>query len=168
MNAPPPISATTLARFWARVDKTAPGGCWIWTGACNEGGYGVLQLHSRTYTAHVVAQMLVNGPSMAHQRFRHTCPFLHCVNPAHTTPILATTPAQRQAIQYEPSRRALSAELANLPGETPIAVYIYHHERGASPADIAVALNTSPAMVETMLRFMPPTPTQLDYWRPRV
>jgi hypothetical protein len=45
--------------FWARLDRS--GGCWLWTGAKDPKGYGVLKVASRSWKAHRYAWLLSRG-----------------------------------------------------------------------------------------------------------
>lgn len=76
---------TTEERFWSHVDKAALGGCWLWTGATHEFGYG--QFRSRTsntpHKAHRAAWEYVVGPIPPGMSVLHRCDVPPCVNPAH-------------------------------------------------------------------------------------
>jgi len=93
------------ARFWAKVDKNGPGGCWLWTGTTTR-GYGLFRIGSRTdgtsrkVGAHRFAYELLVGPipdglqldHLCHNRDASCpggwgCPHRRCVNPAHLEPV---------------------------------------------------------------------------------
>lgn len=86
---------TTEERFWAKVDKDGPGGCWLWTGGLTY-GYARFALNHRTpVTGHRFAHELLVGPipeglEIDHVRERG-CRHRNCVNPAHLEPV---TPAE--------------------------------------------------------------------------
>lgn len=71
------------ARFDAYVTKTD--GCWLWTGATNENGYGVLSApKGMPRLAHRMSYELANGAgSAAGLMVCHNCDNPPCVNPAH-------------------------------------------------------------------------------------
>lgn len=83
-----PPGTPVEARFIAQVVRD-PGGCWMWTGAVNESGYGVLSgpglprpkvyAHRWSYEHHV-------GPLPADLFVLHSCDVPPCVNPAHLRP----------------------------------------------------------------------------------
>lgn len=68
-------------RFWEHVDKSS--GCWVWTGAIDQDGYGRVRIGRRNRKAHRVAYQLANGPFPAHLIIRHTCDNPPCCNPDH-------------------------------------------------------------------------------------
>lgn len=72
----------SLAAFWARVNKTD--GCWLWTGAKNEWGYGLTTwTGAKNLRAHRISYELANGTIPAGLLVMHRCDTPACVNPAH-------------------------------------------------------------------------------------
>lgn len=71
------------SRFWRKVDKGGPGGCWLWTANKNRGGYGFIKIDRRNRSAHRVAYELSVGPIPDGLTIDHLCRVRHCVNPAH-------------------------------------------------------------------------------------
>jgi hypothetical protein len=76
--------------LWDRFhDKFVPdpnSGCWLWTGASKELGYGVIGLGHRedgTAKAHRVAYQLYKGDIPQGMNVLHSCDLPCCVNPAH-------------------------------------------------------------------------------------
>jgi hypothetical protein len=64
-------------------------GCWLWTAATNEKGYGLIGLGSRAEgidKAHRVAFRLYRGPIPGDLDLLHSCDTPACVNPWHTRP----------------------------------------------------------------------------------
>lgn len=75
-------------RFWARVDKSAANGCWVWTGYRQKFGHGSLgrsgKGDKRTYVlAHRHAWELLRGPIPPGKCLLHHCDNPPCVNPEH-------------------------------------------------------------------------------------
>jgi hypothetical protein len=77
-------------RFWSKVRKTP--GCWLWTGAANNKGYGKIRLSgSRVMvSAHRASWILAfghleswNGDYKAGLCVLHRCDVPLCVNPEH-------------------------------------------------------------------------------------
>jgi HNH endonuclease len=69
-------------RFFAKVTKIE-GGCWLWTGAVNSGGYGQFRLGKTQSNAHRILYEQLNGPVSADLLVCHSCNVSHCVNPDH-------------------------------------------------------------------------------------
>lgn len=77
---------TRAARFWAKVDKNVPDGCWIWKASLKETGYGQFQFHlgiPGMMRAHRAAWILVHGGIPGGKNVLHSCDIRNCVNPAH-------------------------------------------------------------------------------------
>jgi hypothetical protein len=71
-------------RFWAKVNKAAPNGCWEWTAGLDTCGYGQFKIGpgNRIANAHRISWMLAHG-SQADGMVCHSCDNPRCVNPAH-------------------------------------------------------------------------------------
>jgi hypothetical protein len=71
-----------IARFWSRVDRSTPDGCWEWQGARGESGHGVGWDGKRTRLAHRIAWFLTHG-KWPDECVCHRCDNPPCCNPAH-------------------------------------------------------------------------------------
>lgn len=69
-------------RFWAKIKITSTS-CWIWTGATNWGGYGVIEHNYKTKLAHRISWELNFGQIPKSINVLHKCDNPICVNPAH-------------------------------------------------------------------------------------
>ncbi len=75
-------------RFWAKVDKRGPEGCWDWTASTAGGGYGSFAVGGRRKTpAHRYAYEAAHGPIPEGLHLDHLCRNRRCVNPAHLEPV---------------------------------------------------------------------------------
>ncbi len=74
---------TRLDRF---LEKTKPGqgGCTLWTGCTDRGGYGTVGVGNKKIDkAHRVAWAFENGPIPHGMHVLHSCDVRNCVNTAH-------------------------------------------------------------------------------------
>ena len=83
MRAAKPIEE----RLFPKVDAT--GICWLWTGAKNRGGYGVISKGRRQGAAivHRAVWELLVGPIPAGTELDHVCRIRACCNPDHLEPV---------------------------------------------------------------------------------
>jgi hypothetical protein len=94
-----PQGRPVAERFWEKVDKTNPSGCWIWRGSRMKNGYGRFGLGKGVVRfAHRVAYELVHGEASIPPEMilLHSCPAgdrPDCVNPAHLRPGTAVSSA---------------------------------------------------------------------------
>jgi hypothetical protein len=78
------LSEKDIIRFWAKVDKNGPNGCWLWTAAKLELGYGIFMMPDNvTLRAPRIAWTLANGPIPGVLDTCHRCDNPPCVNPSH-------------------------------------------------------------------------------------
>lgn len=80
-----------LDRFWAKVAKSGPEDCWLWTGT-KRTGYGQMRFQGRMQNAHRVAYLLFVGPIPEGRiHVDHLCRTPACVNPAHLEAVAERT-----------------------------------------------------------------------------
>jgi DNA-binding CsgD family transcriptional regulator len=70
-------------RFWTKVDRSQPEGCWLWTASRNAKGYGHVQWAGSCQQAHRVSWMIAHGSIPDGLFVLHRCDVRNCVNPAH-------------------------------------------------------------------------------------
>lgn len=70
-----------IRRFWDKVEKTSR--CWIWHGAVEPNGYGVVTRGGRNVRAHRYAWKISKGPIPDGLFVLHRCDYRICVRPAH-------------------------------------------------------------------------------------
>ncbi len=81
-------AGTVEDRWWARVDKNGPGGCWIWTGALYWTGYGQFpESIGKTATAHCWGYQRFVGPIPDGLELDHLCRVRACVRFDHLEPV---------------------------------------------------------------------------------
>lgn len=83
----PALPKTTLVRrFWEKVGPQTDVGCWLWQGALNAYGYGVIRRGARkegVEYAHRVAYVMHHGQIPDEYEVDHVCRNRACVNPSH-------------------------------------------------------------------------------------
>lgn len=72
-----------LLRFWMKVDLSQPTGCWKWTGAKFQEGYGQYISGARSWVAHRMAYTDCVGPIPTRKTVRLECGNRLCCNPSH-------------------------------------------------------------------------------------
>lgn len=72
-------------RFWAKVDKSAPSGCWVWLANRNNKGYGLFRPGGTAgkQLAHRLSFAETYGAIPPKRLVLHSCDNPRCVNPAH-------------------------------------------------------------------------------------
>lgn len=73
-------------RFWEKVQKNSEDGCWRWTAALNENGYGVIRTGGKTpgnTLAHRLSYRIHYNVDPGDLDVCHRCDTPSCVNPNH-------------------------------------------------------------------------------------
>ena len=78
---------TPLQRFWARVDREGPGGCWLWPTVDRQTGYGRISVGGSAQSTHRFAYQTFVGPIPEGYVVDHLCRVRACCNPAHLEPV---------------------------------------------------------------------------------
>lgn len=68
-------------RFWRKVQRGP--GCWVWTGALADNGYGNFNGGGKTLKPHRLSYELLVGPIPEGLVIDHLCRNRACVNPDH-------------------------------------------------------------------------------------
>lgn len=72
-----------LERKLAHYARASVGGCLLWTGVMNRGGYGRLGWQGRNHSAHRLAYELAIGSIPEGMKVLHSCNAPSCINPDH-------------------------------------------------------------------------------------
>ena len=76
------------ARFWGKVNKDGPGGCWLWGGGFHSNGYGQFNpTRKHNALAHRYAYEQLRGIITEGLTLDHLCRNRACVNPEHLEPV---------------------------------------------------------------------------------
>jgi HNH endonuclease len=74
---------TLRERFLSYICPEPFSGCWLWMGAADNGGYGVLNINGTLERAHRLAYSLFVGPIGNYLFCCHKCDTPLCANPDH-------------------------------------------------------------------------------------
>lgn len=77
------IVGDDVRRFWSYVARDIGDHCWLWIGARDKDGYGVVQLQGKARKAHRVAWNLANGRIPDGLCVCHSCDVRNCCRPSH-------------------------------------------------------------------------------------
>ena len=93
-------SLSECDRFLLSVDRSDPGGCWLWTGSRTVDGYGRFRLPSGYVRAHRYAYQLWAGPIPDGLTLDHLtdqgCTSTLCVRPDHLEAVTAAENLRRR------------------------------------------------------------------------
>jgi len=74
---------TLEQKFWEKVNKDTPCGCWEWTASLLSYGYGQFRVNKKIYKAHRISWVIHNGDIPDKLCVLHRCDNPPCVNPDH-------------------------------------------------------------------------------------
>lgn len=77
--------------FWERANKVRADNCWLWSGAINDDGYGIL----RRKSAHRFSYEMHFGAIPKGMEIDHICCVRSCVNPRHLEVVSHTENVRR-------------------------------------------------------------------------
>lgn len=79
------IDQEWIRRFNAKWKMDETTGCWVWTGACVDKGYGEIKIPKtrKQIAAHRLSYLIYCGPIPAGKCVLHKCDNPPCVNPVH-------------------------------------------------------------------------------------
>jgi hypothetical protein len=76
-----------VPNFWQYVEKNGADGCWVWTGALHNFGYGITSIKAKAVLAHRISYQTLVGPIPDGLHLDHLCRNPPCVNPSHLEPV---------------------------------------------------------------------------------
>ncbi len=79
-----------VIRVLSRINFEGTGGCWEWTGALKQNGYGAVAIFvgkQREVLAHRYIWHVLRGPLSKDLQLHHKCENRRCVNPDHLEPL---------------------------------------------------------------------------------
>ncbi len=81
------LKISNSERFWSKVNRSGPDGCWEWQACLGSGGYGKFPHKSVMILAHRYAYVEARGAIPAGLELDHLCRNRKCVNPDHLEPV---------------------------------------------------------------------------------
>ncbi len=81
------LTGTEADRFWPKVDRADEDGCWLWTAALDQDGYGLFWDGRKTVRAHRWAYEQLHGPIPEGRELDHLCRTHACVRSSHLEPV---------------------------------------------------------------------------------
>lgn len=91
------LSKAQVALFWSRIEPSRSG-CWLWTGAPTDWGYGKIQFDYVAYTAHRLMYELVVGGIPLGYEVDHLCRVRLCVCPFHLEAVTKAENSRRAGL----------------------------------------------------------------------
>ena len=94
---------------YRKVDKGYRTPCWIWTGATNKDGYGVVMRGSGSKRGTKLSYKYIwereHGPLPKGQTLDHLCRQRNCVRPSHMQPVSMSVNSSRREAAARKGRR---------------------------------------------------------------
>lgn len=147
----PALTPEQEARFWAKVDKGAAGGCWLWTGAADTRGHGRIWVNGRMRPAHRVSWRLRRGELPEGWMLRRTCGNGLCVNPDHLVLAHQATAQRERPGTRRPQQAGTASGHAKLTEEQVAAVRRRYAAGGVRQTALAREMGISHAAIAHVL-----------------
>ena len=77
------ITKDQIDRFYNKVNKDTPTGCWEWTAGLDKDGYGTFKLDGKKWRAHRLSWIIAKGDIPEDIVVCHTCDNRKCCNDSH-------------------------------------------------------------------------------------
>lgn len=141
------LNEKQTVRFWGHVNKSVPSGCWLWTSAVNQSGYGAFCIVKGAHIAHRIAYTLANGPIPDGLYVLHKCDVKLCVNPEH---LFIGTQDDNMKDRSAKGRAPIGEgnKLSKLKSEQVLEIRRLHASKELGPNAIASRFGVSPANVQ--------------------
>lgn len=140
-----------VERLLARIVKTDS--CWLWPGATNGRGYGVIggdAPERRMTYVHRLMWQYINGPIPDGLEILHSCDVRNCVRPDHLS---TGTHAENVRDQVEKDRHRKGVQMywsAKL-SEADVREIRRRHAAGETASSLARAFSVSPSQAENIV-----------------
>jgi hypothetical protein len=141
-------------RFWEKVNRSNPDGCWPWTGARTPEGYGRFSVKAgHTVNASRYAYELTNGQLERRQLARHTCDNPPCCRPDHLIPG-SYFDNEHDKISRGRDRKAVGERVqsARLTALMVMDIRIQHRVLGISQSELARRFGVTTGTISNIIR----------------
>jgi len=145
-------------RLWPQINKDAPNGCWEWTGALTENGYGYIGYQGDNIMVHRLVWELTNGPIPDGHLTCHKCDvnyppgdktYRRCCNPEH---LFVGTHTDNMQDMHNKQRHAHGETHGNSKlGETDISEIRRRYKEGVSQSVLAREYGVSQTLVSMVV-----------------
>jgi hypothetical protein len=146
------IKPTAEQRLWARVNKSAPGGCWVYQGGRPQrSGHMLFWIDGKMRLVHRVAWEFQRGPIPAGKCVLHRCDVPRCVNADH---LYIGTQADNARDRNARGREAHLAGTANGNArltERKVEIIRRLHARGVTQFDLADLCGVSQSTISLIV-----------------
>lgn len=143
----------TRSRFFSKVSKGEPGGCWHWNAARMQSGYGNFGIDNYVHKAHRVSYALHNGSIPEGLMVLHKCDNPRCVNPEHLYAGTAKQNSQDAVRRGRHSPGKVVGEASHLAKTTDVMVrnMAALHCAGFSEMDLVAMFGFSRSIVSSVI-----------------
>ncbi len=148
----PHVQEIVMNRFWSKVDKTDT--CWLWNGATEKGGYGILHTRKAYGTGYVKVHRLSYevhfGNIPKGLWVLHSCDNPPCVNPNHLS--LGThKDNMRQMSNRSRSVRGSASNFAKLDTGTVLEIRHRYSQGGILQKELAAEFGVSISCISNIV-----------------
>lgn len=161
MTKPIVTHESAAERFFAKVNKTAPHGCWLWTAALFTNGYGAFRFKGRQVKAHRFSYELTNGPLAKELLACHRCDkfypksdstYKRCVNPKHLFAGTVSDNARDSVNKGRREQKGAANNATNLTDDDVRQIREIYARGNLSQQDIGLLFNLTQVAVSLIIR----------------
>jgi hypothetical protein len=108
------LNRKKLQEFESKYMPVTESGCWLWIGACKQGGYGQFWLNGKKQLAHRAAYEFYRGQIPDGLTLDHLCCVTCCVNPWHLEPVSVAENTRRAGRRLTHCKRGHRRDANNI------------------------------------------------------
>ena len=92
------LERRAVESIFARIEAPDNDACWIWRGALNAQGYGVVSYRNEIHLVHRFVYEQTTREGIAGYQLDHLCRVHACCNPSHLEPVAPAENVRRHAV----------------------------------------------------------------------